>query len=387
MNFQQYKQQKDKTEFESGFTHLCEKIFVNGSSFEDWWIKSGIPVMAESYKFNSPEQLLNEAGWWNGLKNVMGYGGQQQPQRPSQWQKDGNQYNRTHANGDREVWNPRAKNVNYNAQDGTQTETPVGAVPPGYKPPQDVGGQPSASSHPMPQRPMGSPAQPQMSPEQQQKIAQYQQRADQEIGVIKKKFAVAMKDFVKSVTDEAKQSGDHHSWQIARKFCDKITQATQPVVQSFAMKAASGKADYKDQYTQERDAMQGGQQAGAQDELKNKYSQGKPLQDLMNRRLQQSTGMNMGPNGQIPQGVQDTQAKLASGQDPLDPANFQAPQAAAPTPTSAKLPRRRGRKGVPTVSPATGTNGMSFESVQDDMFIKSLTKQSKKTTNFSIMGF
>lgn len=369
MKFQQYKKQRDKTEFENSFTALCEKMVMGNVSFEDWWIKNGIPVVAESYKYNSPEQLLNELGVFDRMKGW--FGQQPQAQGPGPWQKSADQYSRDLGNNHREIHNPNARDVTWDQNGNAVDLGKIGPVPQGYNPPPEAAPQQMA------------PQKPQLTPQQQQKIAQYQQRADQEVNVLKKKFAVAMRDFVKTVTDDAQNSGDHHSWQIARKFCDKINQATQPVVQAFSMKAALGKADYKGQFDQARGQMQGNQQANAQQALRDKYSQGKPLQDLMQRRLNQSTGMSMGPDGQVPQGVQDMQSKMQQGYDPFNPANYAAPQAPAATPV-VKGPRRRRGKGV---NPATGTNGMSFESVQDDVFVESLVSQTKRNNNFSIMGF
>ena len=392
MKFHQYKQQRDKTDFEKSFTALCEKMVMGNVSFEDWWVKTGIPVMMESHKYNSPEQLLNEGPFWDGMKRRLGMGGQ-----PQQQQSQGGLNQRQEDFVKQKMANKRPEAVNYYKKlaNGGQMHNPRSAnvVSPRQDDINDIPNQepqkpPVNVTNPSIYPKQQQQQQQQMSPQQQQKIAQYQQRADQEINVIKKKFAVAMKDFVKSVTNDAQNSGDHHSWQIARRFCDKINQATQPVVQAFTMKAGIGKADYKSQFDQARSQMQGNQQANAQTALKDKYSQGKPLQDLMNRRLQQSTGMSMGPDGQPPEGVQDAQTKMAmGGYDPFNAANYTqlADDVPPAAPQAVPGPRRRGRKGA--VNPATGTNGMSFESVQDDMFVESLINQSRKTTNFSIMGF
>ncbi len=97
---------------------------------------------------------------------------------------------------------------------------------------------------------------PNMTPERQKKLAAFQQKADQQINQIKSDFKVAMRSFLKQASDQAKDQGDHHMWQIAQVFYKKIMDTSSPIIDGFKLKAKFGKPAYKEPFTKERDAMQ-----------------------------------------------------------------------------------------------------------------------------------
>jgi len=94
----------------------------------------------------------------------------------------------------------------------------------------------------------------------------HQGRADTAVKSVSDKFQVAMRDFLKSVSDEAKQSNDRFTWQIAKMFHDKAVKS----MQSFAVNVKNGQDPMAAQFANDRGAMQGQKQADLKQQLMKK---------------------------------------------------------------------------------------------------------------------
>ena len=226
IKFHEYREQREIIDFDTKFTAICEGIAHSGMTFDDFWREHGLPVLINSVQYENVNELME--AWYN----------------PFSWFGGGGQ-----SGVDVHKQNQQAQAGQFFGD--MEKNDPVN----------------------------------QANAAREKKLGQFQQKADQMVQNIKQRFSVAMKDFLKSVTDDAKTQNDPHMWKIAQSFHQRIMQAAQPVIQSFSMKARSGKADYAQQFGTERDAMMQGQQKTRTDALKQRLQAGKRPGALGNDKL------------------------------------------------------------------------------------------------------
>lgn len=246
--FNEYKSARDLYEFDKKFDGLCESIYKSGLTFEQYWKNFALPILIESNSFENENQLLNEISEGifdrvsNGMHNL--FYGNKSPKKQVQPPDLTNPANTTAA----------ASNPNFNTGSVNTANSPypnynTGSVNAASSPNSNFDNRSINTEDPAIQDPN-------MTPERQKKLAAFQQKADQQINQIKSDFKVAMRSFLKQASDQAKDQGDHHMWQIAQVFYKKIMDTSSPIIDGFKLKAKFGKPAYKEPFTKERDAMQ-----------------------------------------------------------------------------------------------------------------------------------
>jgi hypothetical protein len=289
--FNEYKSARDLYEFDKKFDGLCESIFKSGLTFEQYWKNFALPILIESNSFENENQLLNEFSWnprnWF-RKNPSDAA---PASAPASSNPDINfdalnkfvfpnpmpyafSVLRSMDVSDpkyKEITNQRKDLLNKLQQiflsnkDNSAIEyIAYDWINGNYKEAKEqfeklknkYPAAPSDSS--VDKSSIKDPAiqDPNMTPERQKKLAAFQQKADQQINQIKSDFKVAMRSFLKQASDQAKDQGDHHMWQIAQVFYKKIMDTSSPIIDGFKLKAKFGKPAYKEPFSKERDAMQ-----------------------------------------------------------------------------------------------------------------------------------
>jgi hypothetical protein len=213
LTFSEYKQIRDKNNFDYKFNKLCENIVLSNLSFEQYWENYAVPTLLESTFVSNEEQLLNE---FFGL-----FGGKKQaPSQP-------------------------APNFDFLNPPPPPPQKPYGS---GVSSVNAPGTGVSSTNDPdliQNYQAMQKDAQERKKAE---RLGQFQKNIDSQIETVKQRFSTAMKDFLKAMTNDAKQSNDPHMWKIAQNFYKKILSVAQPVVDEFKMQARYGKASYADNF-------------------------------------------------------------------------------------------------------------------------------------------
>ena len=218
LTFSQYKAARESAEFESKFDELCEAIVISGIKFETYWAEHFLPALNESNYVSNEDELLNEIWPWSSKK-------QTSPQLAPDFSS---------------VGQPSTGQQMTNRMDQWQND----------------------------QRAAAEAAK---EAARQKKLANFQQGIDQQINVVKQRFTTAMRDFLKAATDDAKTQNDPHMFGIVNSFYKKIMSVAEPVANEFKLKAKFGKADYQDQFAQQRGAMAQNQKAAMKQQLQNKF--------------------------------------------------------------------------------------------------------------------
>jgi hypothetical protein len=196
-SFQDYKKVRDSLEFDIRFNSLCESIALSGMSFDEFWENHALPALLQSCSFSDEFMLMNEFA--GPVSQATG--------------------------------NALGNSVFGNL--GGKVRSMGNAVKNWLNGPQPV--QPN-------------PAEVQ----RQEKLQNFQNTVNQHVASIQKLFTSNMHTFLKQVSDKAKTDNNPHMWQIAQSFYNRILQAAN----QFKMTAQYGKADYVNQFNQQRQAMQ-----------------------------------------------------------------------------------------------------------------------------------
>jgi hypothetical protein len=220
LTFSEYKETRDKNNFDQKFNKLCEGIVLSNLSFEQYWENYAVPTLLESSFVSNEEQLLNE---FFGL-----FGGKKQ-------NSNTNSPNFDFLNEPKQTPKPYGSGVSSTSNPGTGV---------------------SSTNDPdliQNYQAMQKDAQERRKAE---RLGQFQKNIDTQIETVKQRFSTAMKDFLKVMTNDAKQSNDPLMWKIAQNFYKKILSVAQPVVDEFKMQAKYGKASYKDNFNRLTDRHQ-----------------------------------------------------------------------------------------------------------------------------------